>query len=50
MAQMNLDGLDKSDVFTQISAQAGIYKDAISDASQATRLLSSDTATLDAGV
>ena len=32
MAQMNLDGLDKSDVFTQISAQAGAYKDAISDA------------------
>jgi hypothetical protein len=29
---MNLDGLDKSDVFTQISAQAGAYKDAISDA------------------
>ena len=50
MAQMNLDGLDKSDVFTQISAQAGAYKDAISDAAQATRLLSSDTATLDAGV
>lgn len=50
MAQMNLDGLDKSDVFTQISAQAGAYKDAISDASQATRMLSSDTATLDAGV
>lgn len=50
MAQMNLDGLDKTDVFTQISAQAGAYKDAISDASQATRLLSSDTAKLDAGV
>lgn len=50
MAQMNLDGLDKSDVFTQISAQAGAYKDAISDAAQATRMLSSDTAKLDAGV
>ena len=50
MAQMNLAGLDKSDVFTQISAQAGAYKDAIGDAAQATRLLSSDTATLDAGV
>ena len=50
MAQMNLDGLDKSDVFTQISAQAGAYKDAISDAAEATRLLSSDTAKLDAGV
>ena len=50
MAQMNLDGLNKTDVFAQISAQAGQYKDAISDASQATRMLSSDTATLDAGV
>lgn len=50
MAQMNLNGLDKSDVFNQIAAQAGTYKDAISDAAQATRLLSSDTATLDAGV
>lgn len=48
MAQMNLDGLDKSDVFTQMAAEAGAYRDAIGDAAQATRLLSSDTANLDA--
>lgn len=48
MAQMNLDGLNKSDVFTEMAAQAGAYKDAIGDAAQATRLLSSDTASLDA--
>lgn len=48
MAQMNLDGLNKSEVFTEMAAQAGAYKDAIGDAAQATRLLSSDTANLDA--
>ena len=48
MAQMNLDGLDKSDVFAEMAAQAGAYKDAIGDAAQATRLLSSDTSSLDA--
>lgn len=48
MAQMNLDGLNKSDVFTEMAAKAGEYKDAIGDAAQATRLLSSDTASLDA--
>lgn len=48
MAQMNLDGLNKSDVFTEMAAKAGDYKDAIGDAAQATRLLSSDTASLDA--
>ena len=48
MAQMNLEGLDKSDVFTEMAAKAGEYKDAIGDAAQATRLLSSDTSSLDA--
>lgn len=48
MAQMNMDGLNKSDVFTEMAAKAGAYKDAIGDAAQATRLLSSDTASLDA--
>lgn len=48
MAQMNMDGLNKSDVFTEMAAEAGAYKDAIGDAAQATRLLSSDTANLDA--
>lgn len=50
MAEMNLNGLSDTDVFTQIAAQAGTYKDAIGDAAQATRLLSSDTAGLDAGM
>ena len=50
MAEMNLNGLSDTDVFTQIAAQAGTYKDAIADAAQATRLLSSDTAGLDAGM
>lgn len=48
MAQMNMDGLNKSDVFTEMAAEAGAYRDAIGDAAQATRLLSSDTANLDA--
>lgn len=50
MAKMNLDGLDKTDVFTRMAAEAASYKDAIGDAGQAIRLLSSDTATLDAGI
>ena len=50
MAQMNLDGLDNTDVFTRMAAEAASYKDAIGDAGQAIRLLSSDTATLDAGI
>ncbi len=50
MAKMNLDGLDNTDVFTRMAAEAASYKDAIGDAGQAIRLLSSDTATLDAGI
>lgn len=50
MAQMNLDGLSDTDVFTRVAAEAANYKDAIGDASQAVRLLSSDTNTLDAGI
>lgn len=50
MAQMNLDGLNNTDIFHRMAAQAAEYKDAIGDASQATRLLSSDTANLDAGI
>lgn len=48
MAQMNLEGLDRSDIFAAMAAKAGEYKDAIGDAAQATRLLSSDTSNLDA--
>lgn len=50
MSQMNLDGLNDTDIFTQMAAKAGEYQDAIGDAAQATRLLSSDTANLDAGI
>lgn len=50
MAQMNLDGLSNTDVFARVAAEAANYKDAIGDASQAVRLLSSDTNTLDAGI
>lgn len=47
---MNLDGLSNTDVFTRMAAEAASYKDAIGDTAQAVRLLSSDTATLDAGI
>ena len=47
---MNLDGLANTDVFTRMAAEAASYKDAIGDTAQAVRLLSSDTATLDAGI
>ena len=47
---MNVDGLNNSDVFHKMAAQAAEYQDAIGDARQATRLLSSDTASLDAGI
>ena len=50
MAQMNLDGLHDTDVFARIAAEAASYRDSIGDASQAIRLLSSDTAMLDAGI
>lgn len=50
MAKMNLDGLSNTDVFTRMAAEAASYKDAIGDTAQAVRLLSSDTATLDAGI
>lgn len=50
MAQMNLDGLHDTDVFARIAAEAASYSDSIGDARQAIRLLSSDTATLDAGI
>lgn len=48
--KMNLDGLANTDVFTRMAAEAASYKDAIGDTAQAVRLLSSDTATLDAGI
>lgn len=50
MAQMNLSGLSGSEEFAIAAQRAGQLKDAITDASKATRLLSSDTAGLDAGI
>ena len=50
MDKMNLDGLANTDVFTRMAAEAASYKDAMGDTAQAVRLLSSDTATLDAGI
>lgn len=50
MAQMNLNGLSGTEEFQIAAQRAGQLKDAISDAAQATRLLSSDTAGLDAGI
>ena len=50
LAQMNMDGLSNTDIFHRMAAQAAEYQDAIGDARQATRLLSSDTANLDAGI
>lgn len=50
MDKMNLGGLANTDVFTRMAAEAASYKDAIGDTAQAVRLLSSDTATLDAGI
>lgn len=48
IAQMNFDGLTDNDVFVRMTAKAAEMKDALGDASQAVRLMSSDTAKLDA--
>jgi hypothetical protein len=47
LANMNLEGLDKTDLFVQISQRAGEIKDAIGDASDAMTRFSSDTLNLD---
>lgn len=48
IAQMNFDGLTDNDVFVRMTSKAAEMKDALGDASQAVRLMSSDTAKLDA--
>ena len=48
MAQMNLDGLSNTDLFTQMAQQAGTYADAISDASAATSVFANDNFKLEA--
>ena len=50
MAKMNLDNMTDNDVFVAMTAKAAEMKDAVSDASQAIRLMSSDTAGLDATI
>ena len=50
MAQMNLDNMVDNDVFVTMTAKAAEMKDALGDASQAIRLMSSDTAKLDATI
>lgn len=50
MAKMNLDNMVDNDVFVAMTAKAAEMKDALGDASQAIRLMSSDTAGLDATI
>ena len=50
MAKMNLDNMVDNDVFVTMTAKAAEMKDALGDASQAIRLMSSDTAKLDATI
>lgn len=51
MAKMNAEGMSNDlDVYKQMAARAGELTDALGDARQAARLLSSDTANLDAGI
>ena len=51
MAKMNAEGMSNDlDVYKKMAARAGELTDAMGDARQAARLLSSDTANLDAGI
>lgn len=48
MAQMNLDGLSNTDLFTRMAQQAGTYADAMGDASAATNVFANDNFKLEA--
>ena len=48
MAQMNLDGLSNTDIFSKMAQQAGTYADAIADASTATTAFANDNFKLQA--
>ena len=48
MAQMNLNGLSNTSLFSQMAQQAGAYEDAISDAATATRVFANDNFKLEA--
>lgn len=51
MAKMNAEGMSNDlDIYKKMAARAGELTDAIGDARKAARLLSSDTANLDAGI
>lgn len=50
LAEMNAKGIQDNPIFAKMAGEAARLKDAIGDASSAVRLLSSDTATLDAGI
>lgn len=50
MSQMNFKGLTNTEIFSELASSAARYRDAMNDASQAVRVLSSDTANLDAGI
>lgn len=48
MAQMNLNGLSNTSLFSQMAQQAGAYEDAIADAATATRVFANDNFKLEA--
>lgn len=48
MADMNLNGLDGNDTFTELARQAGAYRDAISDATAATNAFADDNFSISA--
>lgn len=48
MAQMNLNGLSNTDLFSQMAQQAGTYADAMADASAATNVFANDNFKLEA--
>ena len=50
MAQLNMSGDSNSPIYNQMAQAAGRYKDAIADASDATKRFASDTMSLEAGV
>lgn len=50
MGKMNLDNMVDNDLFVTMTAKAAEMKDALGDAQQAIRLMSSDTAKLDATI
>lgn len=48
LGEMNLEGLNKTELFTEMAERAGALKDAISDAGQAVKAYANDTLQLEA--